>query len=261
MTATDSNRPQPGKLTASTEWAMASEEYDLARAGKGGEAVLAAAMHRQETAANELHYLLRKLSEEFDFAARKLEQGERRYALNTSSWHTDLPIKNVALNLASQAVEEARRHLETAAQNHPYARAYRLEQAADTLDASIGEMGLKGAHPLGSQIRDEANSIREAHDAAETARRDEGKAKAAAEKAKRIARPMGVTERKVLHMAKDGDGLRLSYRFGKDSDMKAAKRLVERGYLVKVSEPTGTGTIEWKMTDAGAAAAKAMSAS
>lgn len=252
MTATD--RPQPGHLTAGDAWKLSAQEYELARDGKAGDALYAAAINRQEKAANELHYLLRRLSDEFDRAAKDLEAGKRRFILPGSSQYYEVPMHNSLLNEATLAVEEARSHLGVAAQDHPNARAHRLEQAAATLDATVEEHGLKGAHPLADQLRAEAKAITDAHEGEQQAKRDEAKADHEAKVARIKKSPLGLAEQHALHKASTG-GI-VTGRYSKESEKKAVMKLVTRGYLARVGS-TSHGT-EFQMTEEGSAAALAM---
>lgn len=255
MTAEETTRPKPGHLSATSDWQIASIEWEYARDGEAGQALLANAIGRQQKAANELHYLLRHLATEFDRAAIQLEQGKRQHVLPGSTQYYEIPQRNVLLNEATQAVQEAQHHLVTAAGDHPHARAYRLEQAAITLDATVEEAGLKGAHPLATQLRTEAASIREAHVAEQVAKRDSAADKEAQRVARIKASPLGKVEQKHLQTAAAG-GLRIT-RYTGQADQKAATKLVTRGYLAKV--PTeGSAMTEYHLTDEGTKALLAL---
>lgn len=230
-------RPKAGDLTLS---ATADDAWDVAMSGDAGAAIRSGLIAERERTANALHYKLVKLRDEFDNAARQLEAGRRQYVISRSNWFADLPVLIEQLDTETKAVENAERLAGLAERHSPKAAAYRLERAAQSLDMVIGGYGLEGEHALATSLRAEAARIvAEADDAARRAR-EEREERVAAERARRVARPLGATERKLLSKAENGP-IQVG-RWNQTLERKAITRLVERGFLSPQTRDEQHGT-------------------
>lgn len=241
MTKQPENRPAPGKLTEKGHWKISSEAYELARDGDVGGAAIAQAEARVEEAANALHYRLCNLRDEFDRAAKHLEDGQRMHILPGAMHYVEVPTLNVALTEASHFLADLRTHVETAKGDHPLARAHRLEVAADDPGLTIAAE---------TDIRNHAKSIRAAHAAEQQGRRDAADAEQAAKLAKVKASPLGINEKKALQSASAQD-LKVT-RYTNEAIRKAAMKLTQRGFFARVKDASSSGVIaEYALTDAG----------
>lgn len=241
----NTERPKAGDLTLS---ATADDAWDVAMSGDAGAAIRSGLIAERERTANALHYKLVKLRDEFDNAARQLEAGRRQYVISRSNWFADLPVLIEQLDSETKAVENAERLAGLADRHSPKAAAYRLERAAHSLDMVVEEAGLKGEHALATSLRAEAARILAEADDATRRAREERAATEAAQRARRVARPLGGMERKLL--AKAENEPILVGRYNMTLERKAIKSLVERGFLGPRARDEEHGT-HHLITDAG----------
>lgn len=279
-------RPKPGKLApvqavrpgrgerhpSEKDGFPIDEGYELARSGDAGGAILSGLIKRREEAASALHYRLVEMRDDFDRGARVLEDGNRRHVLSRTNWYAELPIMLEAVADAQQAVEDAELLFEYSRRATPEIAAFRLDQAAETVEAIdvarhdaraklLAESGVTGELspltplPLVLTLRAEAEITRRNHENRLQREADERNAKSNAEKAKRIARPLGANEKKVLADIQKRGPQSLPYRH-MSNDGKAYASLIERGLIAPTKDaetaPTyGQSKGPYELTDAG----------
>lgn len=218
-------RPDPGKLSNTDEYL----EFEASREGDFDRAILLTLRRVRENAANALHYRMRTMSEAFDQAARLLEAGDRgSRPIRAHSHVTDIPQLIAALEVATDAYNAAKLFAgskPTTAQQI----AFSMERTADALDAHLVTLGLKGEHPTASTLRQEAKTMVDEAKAEAKARADQRQAEHDAARAKRIARPLGAVEKRILGHAGHGP-IKEPYRKS-GMEGKAVKSLVEREML------------------------------
>jgi hypothetical protein len=257
MTKQPADRPAPGKLTEKGHWKVASEAYELARDGDIGRAAIAQAEARVEEAANALHYRLCSLRDEFDRAAKHLEDGQRVHILPGGMHYVEVPTLNVSLTEASHFLADLRTHVQTAQGDHPLAKAHRLEIAAEDLP-QVGEGATVADLNLGKSIRAQAKALRDGHAAEQQASRDRATEQQAAKLAKVKASPLGVNEKKALQSASAQD-LKVT-RYTNEAIRKAATKLTQRGFFARVKDGSSVNGViaEYALTDAGKEALAAL---
>lgn len=245
---TTNDRPEPGKIGNPAD-ADTFSAYDVLRDGDRAGAIVADLLKRRERTASALHYRLRKLSEELDRGALKLERGERKYTINVTNHLHELPQLVELLVEQSDAYDNAVAFAESETRTARQAN-FHLEQAAAAFDAYVERMGLKGEHPLSGKMRQVGADLVAREDAEQAERDAAADAKRAAERQKRISRPLGSIERHHLLTCSAFGGVRARALHG--LKLKAAHSLVDRGLMALVEKPDGA---EFELTGEGQARA------
>lgn len=261
------DRPEPGKITrvdstrgggvvssdSPDSGAVFNEDaWEVAGRGDTATAIVSSLIANREKMASTLHYKLCKMRDELDYAARRLEEGDRRHVVARNNWYADLPIQIEQLQQQQEAVEDAAQLVRYASRVTPVSTSFALAMAADALesldadrhaarlaavveanpdyDPSVAKMP---SNALVATLREQAASIRQVHEQNTRREADAREAQREAVKAKRIARPLGEAEKRVLHDLMGGPK-QLPYRSA-SREGKAFASLIERG----MAERTG----------------------
>lgn len=270
-------RPEPGKITrvdstrgggvssdSPDSGAVFSEDaWQVAGRGDTATAIVSSLIANREKMASTLHYKLCKMRDELDYAARRLEEGDRRHVVARNNWYADLPIQIEQLQQQQEVIEDAVQLVRYASKVTPVSTSFALAQAADALesldadrhaarlaavvaanpdyDPSVAKMP---SNTLVATLREQAASIRQVHEQNTRREADARQAERDAAKAKRLARPLGEGEKRALNLLMGGPR-QMPYR-SSGREAKAFSSLVERGMAERVEHadvPRGMFTL------------------
>lgn len=234
MTGQTNERPRKGQLPLPKGSRLTSAHdsgYEQARDGDIAGGLLIAAEREREQVAGDLHVRLVSLSHDYDYAAKRLEAGEREHILSHSSYEQDLPRLNAKLAGLNHQIRTASNLAEYGKQPSVEAKARSLEIAAAVLDSEVEAAGLNGSHPDGDKLRGAAALMRLAEDDRVQAERAEREREAAKKLAALKRKPLGVAEKAMLDQIGQYEKGYLIGRYMGDRERKAVSSLTRRGLV------------------------------